>query len=145
MCLSRPHKATSVAADSQSCFRVICPVPTLIEMPNSLRVRAEKKDKKKVVRLRVFALSSEIAKGQNIISCSSPHVCSKTSATHSAERMTMPVYPHNKDMQQNINCTHAPIKTQCSPLMKNRRIKFCLFSAHTVCITPLVIGTKEPL
>lgn len=65
------------------------------------------------------------------------------SANHSAWRIAPPVYPHNNNVQQNTNCTHTPIKTQWSPLMKNKRIKFCLFSEHTVCIMPLSKGDKR--
>lgn len=39
--------------------------------------------------------------------------------------------------------THTPIKAQWCSLMKNKRIKFCLFSEHTVCIMPLSGGDKR--
>lgn len=84
----------------------------------------------------------------NVISSYSSLVFSKTSATHSLSQPSwspLPVYhTHtNNAQQQNTNCTHTPIKTRRSPLMKNKRIKFCLFSEHTVCITPLSKANKR--
>lgn len=67
----------------------------------------------------------------------------KMSATCSAKWITPAVYPHNDNMKQNTNCAHTPIKTHCFPLMKNKRIKFCLFSEHTICITALSKENKR--
>lgn len=101
------------------------------------------KDDNKVVRLWACSSCGWTERRQLLFS-SCPH---KMSANQSAERITLPVYPHNNNEQQNPNCTHThthtPIKTQWSPLNENKRIKFCLFSEHTVCIMPLSKGDKR--
>lgn len=47
------------------------------------------------------------------------------------------------NVQPNTICTRSPIKSHWSPLMKNKHIKFCLFSERTASIMPLSRGDKR--
>lgn len=72
-----------------------------------------------------------------------PPVSPEMYVNHSPEWITQFTLTITMCNETLIAHTHTPIKTQWTPLMLNKRIKFCLFAERTICIMPLSKADKR--